>query len=78
MCGGVSGIGGSGGGFLLAEHDDSVDDVAYGSEVAECVVWDFDLEGLFDFEGDVDLIERIDVELLEGGVEGDRVGRDAL
>ncbi len=55
-----------------------VDDVAYGFEVAECVVGDFDLEGLFDFEGDVDLIEGVDVELVEGAVEGDRVGRDAL
>src|SRR5579871_730239 len=64
--------------LVFAELVDAAYDVAYGLEGAECVVWDFNIEGFFDFEGDVDLIERVNVELLEGGVEVDRVGRDVL
>jgi hypothetical protein len=64
--------------LIFAKLVDSAYDVAYGLEVAECVVWDFDLESFFDLEGDVDFIERVDVEFLEGGVWGDRVGGDAL
>ena len=64
--------------LVFAELVHAADDVADGLDAAERVVWDFDLECFFDFKGDVDLIKRVDVELVEGGVQGDRVGRDAL
>jgi len=56
----------------------AVDHVGYGVEGSEGFVGDLDGEGLFDFEGDVDLVERVDVELVEGAGECDGVGRDAL
>ncbi len=42
------------------------DHVAYGFDGAEGFVGDVDVEGLFDLEGDVDLVEGVDVQLLEG------------
>jgi hypothetical protein len=61
------------------EFGDAVDHVAYGLDAAESFVWDLDVEGLFDLEGDVDLVEGVDVELVEGrgqrnGVRGDALG----
>jgi hypothetical protein len=61
-----------------AEFGDTIHHVAYGLDGAECVVGDFDVEGLFDFEGDVDLVEGVDVEFVEGAGQRDSVGRDAL
>ena len=52
---------------------DAFDHVAYGFDGAEGVVGDLDAEGFLDFEGDVDLVEGIDVELVEGALEGDGV-----
>jgi hypothetical protein len=69
------GGGGWGGG---AEFGDAGDHVAYGFDGAECVVGDFDVEGLFDLEGDVDFVEGVDVELVEGAGQRDGVGGDAL
>ncbi len=61
-----------------AELADAVDHVAYGLEGAQGFVGDLDVEGLFDLEGDVDLVEGVDVELLEGVVERDGFWRDTL
>jgi hypothetical protein len=60
------------------QSGDAVDHVAYGLDGAECVVGDLDVEGLFDLEGDVDLVERIDVEFVEGTGQRDGIGGDAL
>src|SRR5256885_2279227 len=76
-CGRCSG-GGGGRGFLGLKFGDAVDHVAYGSDGAEGLVGDIDVEGFFNFEGDVDLIERVDVELFEGAGDGDGVGGDTL
>ncbi len=57
---------------------DADDHVAYGLEGAERIVGDLDVEGLFDLEGDVDLVEGVDVELFEGAGERDGVGGDVL
>src|ERR1700733_9499547 len=70
--------GGGGGGGGGAEFGDAGDHVAYGFDGAEGVVGDFYVEGLFDLEGDVDLVEGVDVELVEGAGQCDGVGRDAL
>src|SRR5258708_558271 len=70
----VSGDVGGGGG----EFGDAFDHVAYGAEGAEGFVGDLDVEGFFDFEGDVDLVEGVDVELVEGAGQGDGVRGDAL
>jgi len=56
----------------------AVDHVGYGVERSEGFVGDLDGEGLFDFEGDIDLVEGVDVELVEGAGERDGVGWDAL
>ena len=61
-----------------ADFADSCDYVAYGFEGAEGVVGDLDVEGLLDLEGDVDLVEGVDGEGVEGAVERDGLGRDAL
>jgi hypothetical protein len=61
-----------------AESGYSVDHVAYGFDGAEGVVGDLDVEGLFDLEGDVDLVEGVDVELVEGAGQSDDVRGDAL
>ena len=60
------------------EFGDSVDHVAYCFDAAEGFVGDFDIEGFFYFEGDVDLVEGVDVELFERAGERDGVGGDAL
>ena len=36
------------------------------------------MEGFFDLERDVDLVEGVNVELIEGAGKGDGVGRNAL
>ena len=72
-------LGGGCGGWLSGgEFGYAVDHVGYGVEGSEGFVGDLDGEGLFDFEGDVDLVEGVDVELVEGAGESDGVGRDAL
>ncbi len=71
-------VGGDGGGGGGCELCDAFDHVAYGAEGAERFVGDLDVEGLFDLEGDVDLVEGVDVELVEGAGQGDGVRRDAL
>jgi hypothetical protein len=78
LCGYVNGLGGHGGCFFFLEHFDAADYISYGFKIAEGIVGDLDGEGFFDLEGDVDLVEGIDVELLEGGVEGDGVRGNAL
>src|ERR1700722_1104193 len=60
------------------EFLDAFDHVAYGFDGAEGVIGDLDGERLFDLEGDVDLVERIDAELIEGALEGDGVLGNAL
>ena len=70
--------GGGGGGLDGVEFGDAVDHVAYGFDAAESFVGDLDVEGLFDFEGDVDLVEGVDVELVEGRGQRDGVRGDAL
>ncbi len=45
---------------------------------AEGFVGDLDRKCFFDLEGDVDLIEGVDVELVEGAGQGHRVGGDVL
>jgi len=67
-----------GGGRVGGEFGYAVDHVGYGVERSEGFVGDLDGEGLFDFEGDVDLVEGVDVELVEGAGERDGVGWDAL
>jgi len=49
--------GDNGRGMGGAEFADAVDHVAYGFDGAEGIVGDFDVEGLFDFKGDVDFVE---------------------
>jgi hypothetical protein len=71
---GGDGCGGGGG----AEFGYAVDHVAYGLDAAESFVGYLDVEGLFDLEGDVDLVEGVDVELVEGAGQCDGVRRDAL
>jgi hypothetical protein len=60
------------------EAVDSGDDVAYGAEGVEGVVGNLDGEELFDLEGQVDLVEGVDVELFEGGGRGDGVWREGF
>ncbi len=60
------------------EFGDAVDHVAYGPDGAEGFVGDVDVEGFFDLEGDVDLVEGVDVELFEGAGKRDGVRGDAL
>ena len=60
------------------EFGDAVDHVAYSLDAAQGFVGDLDVEGLFDLEGDVDLVEGVDVELVEGGGQRDGVRGDAL
>ena len=60
------------------EFGDAVDHVAYRSDGAEGFVGDVDVEGFFDLEGDVDLVEGVDVEPFEGAGKRDGVGGDAL
>src|SRR5947209_5469027 len=74
-CGGGSG---ALGGLLRNQPLDAANNVTYRTEGAECVIRDSDVKGFLDFERDVDLIERIDVELLEAGLRGDGVGGDAF
>jgi hypothetical protein len=62
----------------VAEFGDAVDHVAYGFEGAESVVGDLDVEGLLDLKRDVDLVEGVDVELVEGAGQRDGVWGDAL
>jgi hypothetical protein len=66
-------VGGGGG-----EFGDALDHVAYGAEGTESFVGNLDVEGLFDLEGDVDLVEGVDVELVEGIGERDGVRGDAF
>ena len=73
---GSGGGGGGRGGGLKSGY--AFYHVANGADGAEGVVWDFDVEGFFDLEGDVDLVEGVDVEFIEGAGKGDSVGRDAL
>src|SRR5271154_2569138 len=71
--------GGDGGGRVGgAEFGDAFDHVAYGFDGAERVVRNLDVEGLFNLKGDIDLVEGIDVELVEGAGQRDGVGGDAL
>jgi hypothetical protein len=70
------GDGGWGGGG--AESGDAFDHVAYSAEGAEGFVGNLDGECFLDLEGDVDLVEGVDVELVEGAGESDGVRRDAL
>jgi hypothetical protein len=60
------------------EFGDAVDHVAYGSDASQGFVGDVDVEGLFDLEGDVDLVEGVDVELFEGAGKRDGIRGDAL
>jgi hypothetical protein len=60
------------------ELRDAFDHVAYGAKGAERFVGNFDVESLFDFEGDVDLVEGVNVEFVEGAGQGDGVRRNAL
>ena len=53
-------------------------DVAYGLERAERIIGDRDVECFFDLEGDVDLVERVDVQLFKGGIEVDGIGGDVF
>ncbi len=71
-------LGGGDGGGSGGKFGDAFDHVAYGAEGAEGFVGDLDVEGLFDLEGDVDLVEGVDVELVEGVGERDGVRGDAL
>jgi hypothetical protein len=71
----VGSDGGGGGGGELCY---ALDHVAYGAEGTEGFVRDLDVEGFFDFEGDVDLVEGVDVEFVEGIGEGDGVRGDAF
>lgn len=63
----------SGGGDGRAEFSDAFDHIAYGFDGAEGFVGNLDVEGLFDLEGDVDLVEGVDVELVEGAGQRDGV-----
>src|ERR1700687_5795590 len=74
VCGGSDG----GGRFRGLECGDAVDHVAYGSDGAEGFVRNVDVEGLFDLEGDVDLVEGVDVEFFEGAGKRDGVLGAAL
>src|SRR5271170_309526 len=60
------------------EFGDAVDHVAYGLDGAEGIVGYFDVEGFFNLKGDVDLVEGVDVELVEGAGQRDGVRGDAL
>jgi hypothetical protein len=68
---------GGGYGFLL-QADDAIDDVADRLERGDGVVGNLDIEGVFDLERDVDLVERVDLQLVEGLVAGYRFFRDEL
>src|SRR5206468_3893453 len=68
------GGGDGGGGFCGLEFGDAIDHVAYGFDGAEGFVGDVDVEGFFDLERDVDLVERVNIELLEGAGERDGIG----
>jgi hypothetical protein len=70
-CGGRWSDGGS-------KAGDAFDHVAYGLEGPESVIGNLDGEGLFDLEGDVDLVEGVDVELVEGAGQSDRARGYAL
>jgi hypothetical protein len=61
-----------------AQFRDAFDHVADRAECTERFVGDFDVKCLFDLEGDVDLVEGVDVELIEGAGQRDRAGRDTL
>src|ERR1700733_10475760 len=71
-------VGGDGGGGCGGEFCYACDHVAYGAEGAEGFVGDFDVESFLDLEGDVDLVEGVDVELVEGAGKGDGVRRNVL
>src|SRR5690348_14886113 len=75
---GAGGIAGGSCGLLLLEHFDAFDHIADGLQAAERVVGNFDVEGLLDLERDVDLVERVDVQLFKRAVQSDGLGRDAL
>ena len=59
----------------LLDAGDYVSDVFEG---VESVVGDLDAEGLLDLEGDVDLVEGVDVELFEGAGQRDGVRWDVF
>ena len=56
---------------MAAELSHASDHIADSFDRAESFVGNFDSEGLFDLEGDVDLVEGIDIELVEGAVQSD-------
>ena len=62
------------GGFGGLEAFYAGDDVGYGAEGVEGGVGDFYGEELFYLEGEVDLVEGVDLELVEGGGGGDGGG----
>src|ERR1700722_5290813 len=64
--------------FCCDELLHSFDHVAYGSDGTESFVGDLDGEGFLDLERDVDLVEGIRVELIEGALEGDGVPGNGL
>jgi len=72
------GCGDGSGRMVFAELSDTLHHVADGLDGAEGLVRDLDGKCLFDLEGDVDLVEGVDVEFVEGAGEGDRVRGNAL
>src|SRR5690606_37698046 len=57
---------------------DAVDYVTHAAQVLHLFVRHADPEFVLDCEDDVDTVERVDLHLLEGGVDGERIRRDAL
>ena len=74
MLRGGDGIGGVGG----AEAGDAFDHITNGLEGAKGFVGNLDGESFLDLEGDIDFVEGVDAELVEGAGEGDGAGGDAL
>ena len=70
-CGIVSGDGGLVSLSTLQKLRDTVDHVAHGSQILSSIIGNIDIKFAFHREQDVDAVQRIDAELLEGAVGGD-------